>query len=230
MSDRSSPQGSSSPKKFVPALNPLENRLVLSRTICFPDGHCFIFPDLTLPRTGGISVQNGSVLSIGVGQPTRNTAQVTDDGKGDIQAQWNGGPVHSFAGVGTTVIQAQRARNNQITFHLTGPRTSPTAVAVGTHLSTDASSASEGGHPLRRIARTGGTAVQSGSILTVAVNKPKTNSVEISNNGAGKVQVEWNGGAVHDFAGVETIVVDAKNGRKVVIGLNDSSLSSGETM
>ena len=120
------------------------------------------------------------------------------------------------------MIEAQRARRNQITFNLTGHRTSPTAVAVGSQVPTEAVSASEGGHPLNvRVRRTSGAAVQSGSMLTVTVNKPTTNIVEISNNGGGAVEVEWNGGAVHSFSGVATIVVDTRNATNNLVALDD---------
>jgi hypothetical protein len=63
--------------------------------------------------------------------------------------------------------------------------------------------------------------MQSGSILTVTVNKPTSNTVEISNNGGGAVEVEWNGGAVHSFTGVETIVVDTQKARNDLVALHD---------
>ncbi len=151
--------------------------------------------------------------------------RLTDLGNGDFQAEWNGGPVRPFMAVKSIVIEAERARSNQITFNLPGPRTSGTAVAVGSQVSTEAVSASEGGHPLNvHIRRTSGTAVQSGSMLAVTVNKPTTNIVEISNNGAGAVEVEWNGGAVHSFSGIATIVVDTRNARNDLVALDDVTL------
>ena len=89
------------------------------------------------------------------------------------------------------------------------------------HVPTDAALASEGGHPLRLIGRTSGIAVQSGSVLTVTVNKRTSNTVEISDSGGGAVAVEWNGGAVHLFTGVATIVVDTQNARKDLVALDD---------
>ncbi len=226
MSDQPSLQGPGPSRKFLPEVKPLESRLLLSRQVSFPDGTSFIFPTfLRLPRTGGVSEQSGTVLGIGVGQPTTNTVQVTDDGQGGILAEWNGGPVRSFSSIKATVIQVQRARSNQITFNLTSPRTSPTAVAVGLHVPTDAALPSEGAHPqilrLTKAPRTSGTAVQSGSVLTFSVNKSTTNTVEISNSGGGAVAVKWNGGAVHSFAGIATIVVDTQNARKDLVALDD---------
>jgi hypothetical protein len=167
-----------------------------------------------LPREGGVFVQIGSTLHIGVGQTTTNTVQVTDDDAGNVQAQWNGGPNHVLTGVTTTSILAERAPHDQITFNLTAPRTSPAAVAVGSH------------DPIGPEPEWGrGTAVQSGSVLTVMVtaNPPKSNVVQIGNAGAGNVQVEWNGGMVHSFTGVATIVVNASKATKDDIILTDSS-------
>jgi hypothetical protein len=200
--------------------------LLLSRSqiVSFPDGTSFVFPLFhNLPRTGGVSVQMGTVLGIGVGQPPGNTVQATDDDKGDLPVEWNGGPTHSFTGIKSTVIQAQRAKSDQITFNLTSSRTSPTAVAVGSHLPTDTASAKDKGHFLQIVdrLRTSGSAVQTGSVLTVMVNRSRTNTVEISNSGGGAVAVEWNGGAAHSFMGVATIVVDTQNARKDLVALND---------
>jgi hypothetical protein len=161
------------------------------------------------------------MLAIGVGQSTTNTVQLTDDGKGDIQAEWNGGSVHSFTTVASTVIQAERARTDQITFNLTSPRTSPAAIAVGSLAIADAAT-SHGGDdaPQTRVARTSGSAIQSGSLLTVT--GPKTNIAQITNEDGGAVQVEWNGGPVHPFSGVAEVVVDTRNARKDQVTLSDA--------
>ncbi len=223
MSDQSSHQDPGPSRKFLPEVKPLESRLLLSRQVSFPDGVSFRFPTFpSLPRTGGVFEQSGAVLGIGVGQATTNTVQVADEGQGRIQAHWNGGSVHSLTGVQATVIEAHRARSNQITFNLTPLRTGPTALAVGPLVPTDAALASEGRHPLRSLAkRTSGFAVQSASVLTVIVDKRTTNAVEISNSGGGAVEVEWNGGVVHSFTGVATIVVDTQNARKNLVALDD---------
>ena len=76
----------------------------------------------------------------------------------------------------------------------------------------------------------GGLAVQTGSELTVTVNRPTTNVVNIVESmpmalmkiGSG-VQVEWNGGLVHSFTGVSTIVVNTRNARKDQVTLTDMS-------
>jgi hypothetical protein len=226
MSDQSSLQGPGPSRKFLPEVKPLESRLLLSRQVSFPDGTSFIFPTFPhLPRTGGVSEQSGTVLGIGVGQRRTNTVQATEDGQGGIQAEWNGGPVHSFTGIRSSVIQTERSRSNQITFNLTSPRTGPTAVAVGLQVPTDAVLPSEGATPEKlgvlKVRRTSGIGVQSGSVLTVTVNRRTTNTVEMSNSGGGAVAVEWNGGAVHSFAGIATIVVDTKNAPKDLVALHD---------
>jgi hypothetical protein len=169
-------------------------------------------------------------LGIGVGQPTTNIVQVTDEGLESIQAKWNGGPVHSLTGIQATVVQTQRSRNNQITFTLNSSRTGPTAVAVGLQVPTKAVLANEDGPPLRALrSRTSGSAVQSGSVLTVTVIKRTTNTVEISNSGGGAVAVEWNGGSAHSFTGIATIVVDTEHARKNLVALDDVTPRSSLT-
>jgi hypothetical protein len=222
MSEKSSHHEPITSKKFVPDVNPLENRQLLSRTVSFPDGFSSELPIFRLlPRTGGVSVQTGAVLGIGVGQPTTNMVQVTDDGGGNFTAEWNGRPSHSLSGIKSTVVDAQRARTNQITFQLNEPGSIAAIAVTGAHDPTDAAGASAGAHPLGIRNRTSGTAVQSGSVLTVTVSRPTTNSVEISNKGGGAVEVEWNGGSVHSFTGVATVIVDTHNGRKNVVALDD---------
>jgi hypothetical protein len=162
------------------------------------------------------------MVAIGVGQPRSNTVQITDDGAGDIQAEWNGGPVHTFSAVTTTVIQAERARVNELTIHLTSSRTGPTAMAAGSLVATDAATVGRGQlSELLRHSRTSGQAIQSGSLLTVTVNRPITDLVQVNNQGGGAVQVEWNGGAGHSFSGVDTIVVDTKNATRDQVTLDE---------
>jgi hypothetical protein len=109
------------------------------------------------------------------------------------------------------------------TFHQGGPSAGSAAIELGPHGPTDSAGTHAEGHPLDLVQhhRTGGTAVQTGSLLTVTVNRSKTNVVQITNEGAGNVQVEWNGGPVHSFAGVDTIVVDTRNARKDQVTLTD---------
>ena len=223
MSDQPYPQGPGPSRKFLPEVKPLESRLLLSRQVSFPDGTSIIFPTFNhLPRTGGVSEQSGTILGIGVGQRTTNAVQMTDDGQGGIQAEWNGGPVHSFTSINATVIQAQRARRNQITFNLTSPRTGPTAVAVGSQIPTDAALTSEDAPPVRaRVQRTSGIGVQSGSVLTVTVNKRRP--IRWRSAIAAGALSRWNGTVVLSTPsrGVETIVVDTKNAVKDLVALDD---------
>ena len=225
MSDNPSHQSPAASRKFIPELKPLESRLLLSQSqkLIFPDGTSFVFSSFPhLPRTGGVSVQNGTVLGIGVGQVRGNTVNVTDDGNGDVQTEWNRGPGKSFTGIESTVIEARRATSNQIIFNLAGSRTGPTAVAVGSQVATEAVSASAEGHPLRRLAlRTSGSAFQNGSILTVNVHKRESNLVEMTNNVDGSVEVQWNGGPVRSFTGITTIVVDTRKATNDLIALDD---------
>jgi hypothetical protein len=223
----------------------LESRLLLSATIPQRDG---IVWHPNPPRTGGIAIQSGSVLSCFVGQPTMNAVQVTDDGRGHVKMSWNFGQPQEFAGVTKTVIQAQRARTDQFTFHLShgdtvtavaeearstfhqpGPSTGSAAIELGHDELTDSGIASAGSRPmdLADLSRIGGHFVQSGSLLTIIVNRPVTNIVKITNcvagAHAGTVDVEWNGRMEHSFNGVATIVVDTHNARKDQVTLTDST-------
>jgi hypothetical protein len=207
MSHQSSRQGPGPSRKFVPDLKPLESRFLLSSTaqtgLQDPIG-----PEPEGDR--GVATQSGSVLSVVVDHSKTNTVQVTDDHAGNVQAEWNGDPTHSFTGVTATSILAERATHNQITITVTSPRTSPGAVAVGSHDPTGPEP--EGPR---------GTAVQSGPVLTVMVNRPKSNVVQLTNAGGGNVQVEWNGGMSHSFTGVATIVVDTLRATKDQVTLTD---------
>jgi len=226
MNEQPSHQSPSTSRKFQPNVNPLESRLLLSsRQVSFPDGSSFVFPLLArLPRTGGVPIQSGTALTIGVGQPRRNTVRVALDDAGGAQANWNAGPTHSFTAVHETLVQIAGARFNQVTFNLLAPRTSGTALGAGLLMANSAVSAKSTAHSvnaLREVARTSGTAVQSGSLLHITVDAPKMNTVELSSLNFGQVvQAEWNGGSVHDFTGVSTIIVVTTTGHKDLIALD----------
>ena len=302
MSDQPSHQATGAWRKFIPEVKSLERRCLLSSTIPHAEvtvGHSnpprtgvlairsgleitdMKIGPLRAPRTGGIAIQNGSVLSCFVGQPKGNTVQVTDDlTKHFVEMSWNFGQPQAFPGVTTTIIQAQRARTNQFTFHLTnggdtvtaaaaaagitfqqpGPSAGSTGIELSPHRPADSGSAQASGHPLAHfhneqggltvetdseltVAADGaqpdccngkhffandGFAVQTGSELTVTVNRPTTNVVEIGSatQGAGggktKIQVDWNGGMIHSFTGVTTIVVNTRNARKDQVTLTDT--------
>lgn len=219
MSDEQPRQNTAPSREFLPGVKPLEDRCLLSSVGSL--GFTPLFP--TLPRTGGVSAQTGSMLAIGVGQPTTNTVHLTDDGHGDIDAEWNRRPAHSFTAVTSTVIQTGRARTNQIAIVLTSPRTGPAAVAVGSLAMADAATSAAGDHAREfRFARTSGSAIQSGSLLIVNVTRPNTDIVQVTNEGGGVVQVEWNGGSVHTFSGVAEVIVDTRNARRDQVTLSDA--------
>jgi len=106
-------------RKFISDLKPLENRVLLSSA-----DHSR-FTALLAPKHGGVAVQAGTLLSVTVDRPTTNTAQISDDGAGDIQVDGNGGAIHSFTGVDVVQvhaeIHAEKARTDQVTFSLTSP-------------------------------------------------------------------------------------------------------------
>jgi hypothetical protein len=94
-----------------------------------------------------------------------------------------------------------------------------------------------------------GNAVQTGTLLGVTADRSGTNKVHVTDNGAGFVQVDWNGSSVHSFAGIDTVDVHTQKGKKDVItfgltggpsvalddlarppGEADSRLTPGETL
>jgi hypothetical protein len=168
---------------------------------------------LRLPRTGGASIQVGAVVDIGVGQRSGNTVQINDDGAGSYRAKWNGGPVHSFAGVQAVAVFAKRAAHDQIKINLADQSAASPLAERHVNARADVVDANAGAAPAGRVARTSGTAIQSGTALSVTVNKPTSNQVLILDQGGGAVEVEWNGGAVHSFTGVTTILVQAQRAR-----------------
>ena len=134
------------------------------------------------------------------------------------------------------MIEARRAKANQITINLTSLSTSPAAVAVGAIVATDLARASDRQHSEdQKRARTGDVAIQTGSVLTITVDLPTINAVAISNDGGGAVAVEWNSAAtpgrspldlapccpVHSFTGVDTIVVETENAKKDFVAIDD---------
>ena len=89
---------------------------------------------------------------------------------------------------------------------------------------TDRAAANAREHPFNlKTSRTSGSGVQIGSVLTVTVDRPVTDTVEISNDGGGAVATRWNGGTVHSFTGVETIVVDTQNATKDLVAIDDTT-------
>jgi hypothetical protein len=68
----------------------------------------------TPPKHGGVAVQTGTLLTVTFA-PGSNTSQISDS-NGSVQVAWNGGPVHSFTGITTIIVDARKARNDLITF------------------------------------------------------------------------------------------------------------------
>jgi hypothetical protein len=137
------------------------------------------------------------------------------------------------------------------TFDQPGPSTGSPAIELSPHRPADSVSAKAAGHPLTHLHNEhggltvetdseltvaahgakavteakvkiehGGLAVQTGSELTVTVNRPTTNVVDFKVDKV--VEVEWNGGLVHTFTGVATIVVNTRNARKDQVTLTNT--------
>jgi hypothetical protein len=151
------------------------------------------------------------VVGIGVGQPSGNTVQLNDYGAGGYSAEWNGGPFHPFKGVQAVEILTERARHNQVTIELIDRVAVPLATELGPTGRAGAGPAGSVDH--FSVRRTSGTAVQTGSVLSIMVNKQNSNAVEILDQGAAGVAVEWNGGTVHSFTGVMTIIVQTQRAK-----------------
>jgi hypothetical protein len=145
---------------------------------------------------------------------------------------------------GDTVTPAAMATGT--TFQQLGPSVGSTGVELSPRRPSDALSAKAAGRPLahfhnepggltvetdsemtvaanRPQDEKTGAMVQTGSELTVTANRPTTNVVQITDRpGSNNVQVELNGGMVHSFTGVATIVVNALNARRDQVTLQDS--------
>ena len=52
--------------------------------------------------------------------------------------------------------------------------------------------------------------MQTGVVLTVSVDAPESNTVQITDQGSLAVQVAWNGGRAQSFTGVVEVIVDAR--------------------
>ena len=219
MSDQSSRQHGQAARTFVPATEPIERRCLMSAglhgVLAGPllelDPPPPTLPPIfrTLPRTGGVSTQVGAVVEIGVGQRSGNTVLIDDQGAGSYHAEWNGGPAHSFTGAQAIGVVARRATHDRITINLADPSAASPLAELRQNGQADAIEADAGARPATRL-RTSGTAVQTGTLLSVMVNKPTSNQVALLDQGGGAIEVEWNGGAVHSFDGVSTIVVHSE--------------------
>jgi hypothetical protein len=65
-----------------------------------------------------------------------------------------------------------------------------------------------------------GIAIQSGAVLDVTVSQPTSNIVHVRDDGTGYVRVDWNGGLVQSFTGVETVAIRAQRARRDQITFN----------
>ena len=220
MSDQPSSQSPAASRKFAPDLNSLESRLLLSRQVAFPGGSTIIFPTFArLPRTGGALMQSGTALTVGVGQRTSNTVNISDQGSAPSAVEWNGRAPNEITGVQAILVQAARSRHDEIMINLGNS----TALAVGSAPTATslAKAASHHVHGLSRF-RTSGAAVQTGSLLTITVTAPKISTAAIESwNQSQMVQAQWNGGAIHTFTGVDTIIVDVRNSTNDFVALDN---------
>jgi hypothetical protein len=131
MSDHSSDRSHGPARQFVPDVTLLEDRQLLSTTVTFPDGHTFVVPDIQLPRTGGVAVQTGAALRIGVADnPSFSTLQITTDGAGNVVTRWDNGAVHVFHGVRAIVASVGGRATDLVHIDMTGPLTRSLDVSI----------------------------------------------------------------------------------------------------
>jgi hypothetical protein len=198
-------------RKFIPCLSALENRLSPSAA-----GHAsFLGPQVS--NDHGVAIQTGPLLGVTVNRPGRNTVRVGYDGSGHAQVKWNGGHSSTYTGVAIVDIHAQGGRKNKFTFALVGSASAAAPLAAGAGGHAETAAAPRGRASLRMLARAAsqnhGNAVQSGAILTVDVADARGNSVQLSDAGAGGIQVAWNGGPPHSFTGISSIIIHALRAR-----------------
>jgi len=213
MNDRPSHQKLVPRRKFVPDLNPLERRCLLSAGLRSLRAH----PNV--PTHGGIAVQTGSLLTVTVDRPTTNRVQVSSSGA-DIQLAWNGAPVENFTDVAVIEVHAEKARNNQITFNL-GRSVANSSNARACTVTSDGSgtAVAKSRSRLTSVIRAG-TAIQQGTKLIVTVDRPTTNNVEVIGQGAGRVDVAWNGSPEQSFSGITTVVAHTEKARNDQLSLS----------
>jgi hypothetical protein len=213
-------------KKFVPDPDSLEGRLLLSRTVSFADGTSFFFPTFArLPRTGGALIQSGTALTVGVGQRTSNTVNLTNGASGTGLVEWNSRAPHTVTGVQSILVQAARSGRDQITINLAAIDAFASAAGTTTSLALPKSH-SHLLHALRPL-RTSGTAVQTGTVLDINVTGRKINQLAIESWNFGHlVEPQWNGSGVHTFSDVSTIIIVIRNGTNDFVGL-DNSVAKG---
>jgi hypothetical protein len=245
MSDTSSDRGSARSRKFIPEVKSLEKRALLSSThsLALSDPHSIGI------YTAGRAVQTGTVLSMTCDTLHSTTLQLTDDGPTeDVTAAWNGGPTHAFRGVTKTICVAEKATQDRWTFDLTPNTTIGSASSGGgagklvvessRSRASQASLAGTGGPSNGQTGPSTGSAgtehrtgartnsfnfgvTQDGSELIAVVNFPRTNVLNLTNEGGGVVQMKYDSVVRQDFTGVQTVVVDATNARRFEVTLTD---------
>jgi hypothetical protein len=75
----------------------------------------------------------------------------------------------------------------------------------------------------RRLPRTGGALLQSGTALTVGVGQRTSNTVYLAGLRGGSASVEWNGRTPHSLTGVQAILVQAGRSGNDLITINVGS-------
>jgi hypothetical protein len=168
-------------------------------------------------------MQSGRILTVGVGQRTSNTVQITDGGFA-ASVEWNGRAPQSPGPFEALLVQAAASAHDHVTINLRPSIALATASVSGPASSTG--QLHEASHQVHgfRIFRTSGTAVQSGVVLSVSVTSRKVNDVVISSSNLGQtVHVEWGNSGVRTFSGVSTIVVDIRNGVKDLVALDNTA-------
>jgi hypothetical protein len=173
-------------------------------------------------------MQSGTVLTVGVGQRTSNTVQITE-GATVATVEWNGRATQSVPAskAQALLVQAAQSGHDHVTINL-GASTALAAASVSGPASSTGQ-LREASHQVHafRVLRTSGTAVQTGTMLNVSVTSRKTNDVVISSLNFGQtVQAEWGNSGPRTFSGVTTIIVDVRNGVKDLVAL-DNAVATG---
>jgi hypothetical protein len=214
MSNRMTRQRLAHRRGFIPAVNSMESRRLMSAGFRSPIAR----PDAR--QMGGLAIQTGTVLTVTVDRPTSNTVQVSNLGAGNIDVAWDGSPVESFSGVATIDVRAEKARDDRIAFSLNADPGSSTDVKACARTANAAVTARAEAKTLVDVAaKRIGVAAQRGTALFVTVTKPSSNNVNIIDDGAGLLEVQWNGSAVHSFANIDTVSVHAEGARNAEVTL-----------
>jgi hypothetical protein len=166
-------------------------------------------------------IQSGTALTVGVGQRSSNTVNITDGGSGAATVEWNGRAPHSVMAFQAILVQAATSRRDRITINL-GSSTALATAGATTAATPTARTHSQVIHALRS-PRTGPIAVQTGTVLDINVTARKINQLAIENwNFGHMVQAQWSGSGVHTFTDVSTIIVVIRNGTNDFLALDNA--------